>query len=63
MLACAAADGGLGRALAEEGGMPSALWAGDRPRGAKAQMRVAITLESLRYSLVCGLVPPPAGIF
>jgi len=62
-LACAAADGGLARALAEEGGMPSALWAGERPKGAPARMRVALTMAPLRYAISCGLVPPPAGVF
>jgi len=49
-----AAAGQLARALAEEGGMPSALWAGSRKKGA-VRMSVAAQIPPLRYELRLGL--------
>ena len=56
-LLAAAADGRLARTLADEGGMPSALWAGERGKG-PVRMTVGVELEDLAYELSCGLVPP-----
>ena len=58
-----AAAGTLSRTMAEEGGMPSVLWAGPRPKGAPARLSVGARLEDLAYELACGLVPPPEGPF
>lgn len=52
-----AASGQLARSLLEEGGMPSALWAG--PRGKDAvRMHLGFTSGPLRYDLKLGLPVP-----
>lgn len=54
----AAASGGLARVMAEEGGMPSALWAGPRKKG---PVRLVLGLEfddGLGYELEAGLPEP-----
>jgi predicted ATPase len=56
----AAANGTLSRTLADEGGMPSVLWAGPYEEG-PVRMRIGVTLDELAYSLSCGLVPPVPG--
>ncbi|WP_257448698.1 AAA family ATPase [Archangium lipolyticum] len=58
-----AAEGTLSRMLAEEGGMPSVLWAGPRKKGDAARLTVGARLDDLAYELSCGLVPPPEGPF
>jgi predicted ATPase len=51
----AAASGRLARTLADEGGMPSILWAGPNKKG-PVRLNLGVTLEGgLAYSLVCGL--------
>ncbi|PTL83860.1 AAA family ATPase [Vitiosangium sp. GDMCC 1.1324] len=57
------AEGSLAHSLAEEGGMPSVLWAGSRKKGEPARFTVGVRLEDLAYELSCGLVPPPEGPF
>ncbi|OJH42093.1 AAA family ATPase [Cystobacter ferrugineus] len=59
----AAARGEFAHTLAEEGGMPSALWAGARKKTETARVTVGVRLEDLAYELSCGLVPPPQGSF
>jgi predicted ATPase len=59
----AAARGELAHTLADEGGMPSALWAGARKKTEMARVTVGARLEDLAYELTCGLVPPPEGPF
>jgi predicted ATPase len=57
-----AADGNLGRALAREGGMPSAMWAGSaRPTkpGAGTRLSVGFADETIAYELRLGLPAPP----
>lgn len=49
-----AAQGQLARALAEEGGMPSALWAGDRHKG-PVRMTLEVRLDDVSYEISCGL--------
>jgi predicted ATPase len=56
-LLAAAAGGHLARTLAEEGGMPSVLWAGPRTKG-PVRMRLGVTLDELSYEVACGLPPP-----
>jgi len=50
----AAASGELARAIAEEGGMPSVLWAGPR-RNEPVRMHLGVTIGSLQYELIMGL--------
>ena len=65
-LLASAANGQLARALAAEGGMPSALWAGGHPKHAKerranpsaASMVLGFASGNLVYELTCGLAPP-----
>lgn len=62
-LLSAAADGTLSRSLAEEGGMPSVLWAGARKKAALARVVAGVELDDLAYELACGLMPPPQRPF
>jgi predicted ATPase len=65
-LLASAANGELARALAAEGGMPSALWAGGNSKvarvGRPAQGSTVMTLGfrsgDLEYEFSCGLPPP-----
>src|SRR5215470_15298042 len=57
-----AAGGGFAQVIAEEGGMPSVLWAGERKSrsvtGIKTdpvRMRLGIKTDTFNYELVCGL--------
>jgi len=53
-----AATGGLARAIAAEGGMRSALWAGEtRGNGARI-MKLAVDFDEVRYGLKLGLPGP-----
>lgn len=50
-----AADGLLARTLADEGGMPSVLWAGARKKG-PVRLTLAVSFaDGLAYMLACGL--------
>jgi len=62
-LLSAAAEGTLSRSLADEGGMPSVLWAGPRKKAAPARFSVGVDLDELAYQLACGLTPPPQAPF
>lgn len=59
-LLVAAAEGRFARALAEEGGMPSALWAGARTKG-PVRMNLAVEFDGFGYEIACGLPPPVPG--
>jgi predicted ATPase len=50
-----AAQGTLARGLLEEGGMPSALWAGSRERSRPMRIRLEVSFDELTYSLDLGL--------
>jgi len=50
----AAARGRLARTIADEGGMPSALWAGARKKGV-VRMAVDVRFDDFGYHLACGL--------
>ena len=51
----AAAGGNFARTLAEEGGMPSVLWAGPRKKGS-VHLTLGVSFDNgLAYSLTCGL--------
>ncbi len=64
----AAADGTLTRAIAAEGGMDSALWAGTRRKSEPARVRLAAELVddetalAFRYEVEIGLVPQKDGV-
>ncbi|HYD98950.1 MAG TPA: AAA family ATPase [Alphaproteobacteria bacterium] len=63
MLLQAAARGELARSLAEEGGMPSVLWAGPRAKGS-VRMALGVEGEDWGYDLACGLpIPYPSMAF
>jgi predicted ATPase len=53
-LLAAAAEGRLARTFADEGGMASALWAGERKRG-PARLSIEVTSDDFAYELSCGL--------
>ena len=54
-----AASGTLARALAEEGGMPSVLWAGPRKRSESRELALEVRLTGgFSYRLVAGLPGP-----
>ena len=58
MLLAASATGNLAATLAQEGGMPSALWAGKRRKGSVA-LELGVTLDRWAYEIRLGL-PAPA---
>jgi predicted ATPase len=55
----AAATGGLAQAVADEGGLPSLLWAGGRQKKESARVEVEARWDELSYSIAIGLEPPP----
>ncbi len=58
----AAANGELAKTLADEGGMPSVLWAG--PRSARpVRMTIRVTVDDFSYELCCGLPQPSRSLF
>lgn len=61
MLLHRAAQGTLARGLLDEGGMPSALWAGGRTSGRPSRIRLEVTLDELVYSLDLGLPQVTVG--
>lgn len=56
-LIAAAATGQFARRIAEEGGMQSILWAGDRGKREQIRTRLSVGFEQLRYSIEFGLMP------
>jgi predicted ATPase len=62
-LLSAAAEGTLAHSLADEGGLPSVLWAGPRKKSAPARFITGVEMDDLAYQLVCGPMPPPQGPF
>lgn len=59
----AAAAGQFARALAEEGGMPSVLWAGSRMKGEKARLSLCVKIDDLKYRITCGIPIPTQSMF
>src|SRR5688500_15216862 len=59
----AAANGRLAQMLAEEGGMPSALWAGEWHRGVSKRISVAVGFDRWTYEFACGLAQPSGSAF
>lgn len=56
-LIASAANGQFAKDLAQEGGIPSVLWAGQRRKNEDARMLLEVTLDVLNYKLVCGRIP------
>jgi predicted ATPase len=56
-LLAAAASGQFARTLADEGGMPSVLWAGSRDDGPR-RVVLEVRVGPLHYQLACGLPVP-----
>lgn len=54
VLLSAAAQGRFARTLAEEGGMPSVLWAGHRRKG-NVRMTLGVVCDEWDYEIACGL--------
>lgn len=57
MLLSAAARGNFASIIADEGGMPSILWAGARRKNEKARLHLEVTLKDLSFSMECGRIP------
>ena len=62
VLLSAAAQGTLARSLAEEGGMPSVLWAGPRRKGS-VRMKIGVVFDDWEYDIACGLPGPTDAAF
>lgn len=62
-LLASAADGGIVPALAREGGLASALWAGKRDRGAPVALMLGFASDSLGYLVDLGLPVPGETLF
>lgn len=62
-LVTAAARGTLAPTIVEDGGMPSALWAGDWKKDERRRLLVEVETTDWSYTLGCGLPPPPQGAF
>lgn len=60
-LLAAAANGRLSHALADEGGMPSAMWAGPRRKQEQARVSLGATLGDVEYEIQCGLPASRSG--
>jgi len=54
-----AADGNLTRAIAQEGGIESVLWAGTRQANRPVRLMLSAHLEDMRYDVEVGLPAPP----
>lgn len=61
VLLAAAARGTLARTVAEEGGMPSLLWAGDRARKTPVRVTLGVVSDAWDYEIACGLPIPNAA--
>lgn len=53
----AAATGQFGRRIAEEGGLPSILWAGGWHKNTKPRVRLAVKFDELIYEIEFGRIP------
>jgi predicted ATPase len=51
------ADGGFAEAIAQEGGMPSLMWAGDRRKEEPKRVAWEIEHENFTFAIECGLIP------
>jgi predicted ATPase len=62
-LLAAAADGRFARTLAGEGGMESALWAGEQKKGTPKRITIDIGFDQWVYHFACGLPQPSKSAF
>ena len=62
-LLASAADGGIVPALAREGGLDSALWAGDRQRDTPIALMLGYATDALGYLVDLGLPQPSETLF
>ncbi len=53
-----AAEGGLAKAIVEEGGMDSILWAGKWLLQERRRVQIAVEMDKFSYALSCGLPQP-----
>ncbi len=58
-----AAVGRLSRTLADEGGMPSCLWAGELRKGVPKRITIEVRFDSWSYRFACGLMAPSGSAF
>lgn len=59
----AAAGGALARTLAEEGGMPSVTWAGERYKNSPVRVTLGVTSDQFEFELSLGLPIPGITAF
>jgi predicted ATPase len=59
----AAAEGNLARSLAEEGGMPSVTWAGDRYKNDPVRVNIGVVTDQFEFQLSLGLPVPGRSAF
>jgi predicted ATPase len=59
-LLASSAAGSLARTLADEGGVPSVMWAGPRKKG-PVRLEVSVELEDFEFEFSCGPVTPVPG--
>lgn len=55
------ADGRFAEALAEEGGMPSLLWAGERRKDESHRISWKLDHADFHFSMECGIMPAAGG--
>ncbi|MGJ8634573.1 MAG: AAA family ATPase [Luteolibacter sp.] len=55
------AEGRFAEAVAEEGGLPSLLWAGDLKKNEKRRMRWEISHDDFSIEMECGMIPAVPG--
>lgn len=56
------ADGGFAEAIAQEGGMPSLMWAGERRKEEPKRVGWEIEHEDFTFAIECGLIPSSQGL-
>lgn len=55
------AEGRFAAAVAEEGGLPSLLWAGELKKNEMRRMRWEIVHEDFQFEMECGMIPTTPG--
>lgn len=58
-----AATGRITRTIADEGGLYSVFWSGNRRRGDDARLRLAVRFDHVRYSIELGFPSPVVAAF
>ncbi len=62
-LLATAAEGRFARTLAYEGGMASALWAGEQSKGVSKRITIEVKFDQWSYQFACGLPMPSLSAF